>query len=310
MQTRLETQSWAAKTRRAFSLVELLTAVSITVVIIFALYAMFNQTQKALRANVTQVDVLESGRAAMEMMCRELEQMSASEIGGATNVFVQKTPSPLLSSTILLKDLDGNRNLRLSFLQEIFFLRRITNNWQGIAYVVGGANNGVGTLYRYETSTNYRRFTYYNLTSNYFRLNINSTNLVRVMDGVVHLQFTAYDSNGRPIVEYTPNGGLYRITTNYNAIRNPAVRPQPFWTNNLILVDQLAATKPVTKFAFLSNALPASIEVELGVLEPATYKQFQAMQAGPASVAQSYLSKQAGKVHLFRQRIPIRTVLQ
>ena len=61
----------------AFSLIELLTAVSIMVVIIFSLYAMFNQTQKALRANITQVDVLEGGRAAAEMLGREIEQLSA-----------------------------------------------------------------------------------------------------------------------------------------------------------------------------------------------------------------------------------------
>ena len=42
-----------------YPLVELLTAVSIMLVIIYALYMMFAQTQKALRANVTQVDVLE-----------------------------------------------------------------------------------------------------------------------------------------------------------------------------------------------------------------------------------------------------------
>ena len=54
----------------AFSIMELLVAVSIMTFIVYALYQMFHQTQKALRGNITQVDVLESGRAALEMMSR------------------------------------------------------------------------------------------------------------------------------------------------------------------------------------------------------------------------------------------------
>jgi len=55
--------------------------------------------------------------------------------------------------------------------------------------------------------------------------------------------------------------------------------------------------------------LPGYIELELGVLEPTTLKQFQAFKDSPA-VAAAFLKKQAGKVQLFRQRIPIRTALQ
>ena len=76
MQTRLSSAG-VGNRDEAFSLIELLTAVSIMVVIIFSLYAMFNQTQKALRANITQVDVLEGGRAAAEMLGREIEQLTA-----------------------------------------------------------------------------------------------------------------------------------------------------------------------------------------------------------------------------------------
>ena len=62
-----------------------------------------------------------------------------------------------------------------------------------------------------------------------------------------------------------------------------------------------------TQLTFMSNALPAYVELELGVLEPVALKQYQALSAKAAA---DFLSRQAGKVHLFRQRIPIRTVLQ
>ena len=61
----------------AFSLVELLLAVSLMSVIVFGLYSMFNETQKALRSNVRQVDVLEAGRAAIELLVSDLEQASS-----------------------------------------------------------------------------------------------------------------------------------------------------------------------------------------------------------------------------------------
>ncbi len=46
--------------------------------IVFALMAVFNSTQAAFRASVTQTDVLESGRAAMEMITTDLRAMSPS----------------------------------------------------------------------------------------------------------------------------------------------------------------------------------------------------------------------------------------
>ena len=44
--------------------------------IVLALMAVFGSTQAAFRASVTQTDVLESGRAAMEMISDDLRAMS------------------------------------------------------------------------------------------------------------------------------------------------------------------------------------------------------------------------------------------
>ena len=60
--------------RRAFTIVELLVAISILTLIVFVLYGLFDQVQKALRSNVAQIDVHEGGRAGMELMSRVLRR--------------------------------------------------------------------------------------------------------------------------------------------------------------------------------------------------------------------------------------------
>ena len=54
-----------------------------------------------------------------------------------------------------------------------------------------------------------------------------------------------------------------------------------------------------------SNTVPASVEVELGVMEDAVLQRAEGL-SGAAQM--NYLSNQAGQVHLFRQRVMIRNV--
>ena len=68
-----------------FSLVEILVVVGLLSIIILGLVAMFSQTQRAFRLGLTQVDVLESGRAVTDMMTRELSQMTPSRASNAVN---------------------------------------------------------------------------------------------------------------------------------------------------------------------------------------------------------------------------------
>src|SRR5215831_14276279 len=123
MKTKQVNRPWPARRVQAFSLVELMTAVAIMVIIIFALYSMFNQTQKALRANVTQVDVLESGRAAAEMLGREIEQMSACSVPLAVNFYsgMMYIGNTLMVPPRTQMDADEKRVLRTNLLNEVFF---------------------------------------------------------------------------------------------------------------------------------------------------------------------------------------------
>src|SRR5450631_107530 len=78
--SRMRDGSGATSSRKcgAFTLVEIMVTVALLAVIILGLVAMFNQTRRAFTSSLTQVDVLESGRAAADLVGREMEQMAAS----------------------------------------------------------------------------------------------------------------------------------------------------------------------------------------------------------------------------------------
>jgi hypothetical protein len=56
----------------------------------------------------------------------------------------------------------------------------------------------------------------------------------------------------------------------------------------------------------MSNAVPAYLELELGILEPQVLQKYRSIPLGPP--ARQYLSNHVAQVHIFRQRIPVRNV--
>lgn len=286
---------------RGFSIVELLVAVSILSLIILILYSIFDQTQLALRSNVAQVDVLESGRAAMDLLSRELQETASARRGDSLNLMarVQERPaSPVLQ---LLSESDGET--RTNVLMELFFLRRLAGIWTGTGYRVINAANGVGTLARFSTNRLSSQFVSNVTLSAFFNAPTNA--LQPIANGIVHLRVVAYDSQGNPFqVDDTRHAHIREFGT----IDNRNV--QQIWLNNaspdgpanvFLTEDRWGQTDA----RFASNALPAYLDVELGVLEPAALEQFRSFPT-PNS-ARAFLRERAGQVHLFRQRIPIHT---
>ncbi len=68
----------AARCSRGFTLVELMAAVFISILVIGTLYHVFNRVQVVFRIGNNQAQVLERGRALMDMMVRDLETMAPS----------------------------------------------------------------------------------------------------------------------------------------------------------------------------------------------------------------------------------------
>ena len=302
--------------RRAFTLLELLVAVALLGVIILGLLAMFTQVQRAWKSGITQVDVMEGGRATMAQVVRDLQDMTVGPTTNATNFQVVFSAN----STSLLLDLpDGST--RANELQELSFLTRDGDAWIGVAYRVSNAVAGAGTLYRLTTTTvssnpndltSYRRYptnvaqmsrTIMSVTpaalndtpldpaNNESALFYSRTDFHRVADGVVNFTINAYNIEGKLLTNSVVDSAN-NFTGNLNDFNGYVCRNYLRANNEPVLV------------------LPAYVEVELAVVEPAVLDRFNVraeLDATPnKQSARAYLRKKAGQVHIFRQRVPIR----
>jgi hypothetical protein len=229
--------------------------------------------------------VMEGGRMVTDMLSREVAQIAAGNFGDGINVEVF-----MHSTAPLLQDLPGNNiNIkRTNFFSDVFMLTRVNQRWDGIGYRVldpatgNWPAGGIGTLYRFQGES-YNIWGAPGLAQMYTDYQnrtvglANQTNLSRIIDGVVHFRVRAFDPDG-------------------------------FWvdeTRSLTITNQggFLNGDPARLF-FYSNALPASVEIELGILESKTAERARSISDPDAR--RTYLAQQAGKVHIFRWRVPVR----
>jgi hypothetical protein len=192
-----------------------------------------------------------------------------------------------------VQSLAGSGYQRTNVLEKFFILTRQNTTWTGVGYVVNTTNtNSINPLYRFSMTTNvlaaagpaalYQAFS--NAVSH--GAWTNTSIMSHLLDGVVHLTVHAYDINGRWMTNVSDVYGSGQTTTNRNA---------QFFTPVLGEVG----------FSMFSNTVPASVEIQLGVLEDRTLQRAQSISGLTQS---NYLAGRAGQVHLFRQRFPIRNV--
>jgi prepilin-type N-terminal cleavage/methylation domain-containing protein len=223
---------------QGLTLLEMMVAVALLLMIVTGLTMMFMQTQRAFKSGLGQVDVFESGRAAMEMITRDLEQMAPS--GDVSNVNFCVTNATAYPSAIA-NSADTN------YIQNIFALTH-GSGWQGISYKVlatNDANAVVGTLCRRTTNSAHIR-------GNYLFDNFNTAPLTeyrRVIDGVVRFQVRVYDASGNAVTTST-NIDMGSENSGCNL----------FW------------------YKFSNNELPGYLDLELGILEPQVVELLSAFQ--------------------------------
>jgi hypothetical protein len=309
-------------TAHAFTLVEILVSLALLSFIVIGLFAMFNQTQRAFRIGMTQADILEAGRAVTEMIPRELEQTVPS-YRNAVNFMVTD-----LSSAPLTQKLPGTPLLRTNLLQDCFLLQRQNQTWVGIGYCVRTNDStghlwlpevspgqlGAGTLYRFtetlpvifsgnsgnptnglplEPGVLWRDFTNACAPGSAAISN-------RICEGVVHFRLRAFATNGFP---------LFSVGIAGNAcFRTDSLTPGYTLVRQTLAVPNLAYPDNWSGLYFASNAVPAAVEMELGLLEQATWERYNSIGNDAARLA--YLQREdiSSRVHLLRQRIPIRNV--
>jgi prepilin-type N-terminal cleavage/methylation domain-containing protein len=277
----------AAGLHDGFTLVEIMVVMGLLAVIVLGLLSMFTQTQRAFRVSMTQVDVLEGGRAASGLIAREIEQVTPADENQALNFFAALplfyTPLASVPYTPFLQTLPGVQpvlgnppvNPRTNIIEDLFFLKRQNQTWTGIGYRVDTPSLGVGTLYRFETNAFFEQ----DPAQLFFAFtNTPATNMSRVMDGVVHFKVRAFGPNGIWLATNLTAGVL---ATNY-------------------------VSGEVGLYTFRSNAVPACVELELGLLEQRTLARYKAI--ANAAAQSQFLQGQAAHVHLFRERLSVRNV--
>lgn len=257
---------------------EILVTATLLSFIVLGLLAVFNQTQRAFKGGMTQTDVLEGGRAVVEMMTREMEQITPSQDPYTTNFALWVSTS---FQDPLLQGLPGSKELRKNVVQDLFFLSRMNTDWNAGGYRVlpEYKDAGVGTLYRWGSNAHVRLG-----SSNYFAWYQSAplSNYNRVAEGVVHFRVRAFDPHGNLI-----NPGM----TNWP-------RQMYFYTNP-IAADQASVVAT-------NQAIPAFLELEMGMLEQPVYQRWKSLASAEAQ--RNYLSNNSARVHIFRQRVPVRNV--
>lgn len=332
MNSRHDNARLRASRRRAFTILELLVAVSVMTLVIYVLYALFNQTQMALRKNASQVDVNEGGRAAMEMIVRELSQMEVSGYPAITDLQTKLTYSgsksffsrvtPGNTALLLAYQSDAlppvedawakEQGFRTNILQDFTFTSRGDSGFHVTSYRVIDVDSGVGTLARYRTNGTLRVTApgqaLLNKTEIFNRFyfepvaNTSAEAFEPITDGVVHLRITPYDQLGRPLGHDT----IFYDPLGLNLDRRGAAGQALFQMNTNRPVDGTLMQDPYAQSqAQFYGALPSYFDVEMAVIAPRVLKQVRSLPPDP-KVRANFLGRQIGKVTLFRQRVPIR----
>jgi hypothetical protein len=260
------------------------------------LVAVFNTTQKAFRASVTQTDVLEGSRAAVDLIASDLRGLTPSygTNTGPVNFSVLANGNYSVSYLPLLQTLPGASQQRTNLLNYFFMLGRENTKWIGIGYVVDNTNSSnLYPLYRFYAETNIQADPL-SLFANFFNAVKYSewTNMSHVIDGVVQLTVRAYDPNGR----WINDNGVQPYT---NALNTQFFYPPAF-----------SDGYGEAQLYMYSNTVPASVELDLGVMEDTTIARAESLPNNapgppPNDARTKFLQNQSGRVHLFRQRVTI-----
>lgn len=354
---------------RAFSLLELMIAVGLLTVIILALYAMFDQTQRAFRQSLNQADLSEGGRSALDLIVRSVERAASPRVDDALHLVVR--PSDADGYDLLFPG-DGpaaNRTQPLRF-DELFFTYPVGGGrWHVAGLFLGtpdagpvapGTIPGLGSLYLYDealpssnvvqvlgtaglldgqaapaTASPYRLTGTPSLRTNLVSLRLSTAayptaatraarlDAPRVLEGVIQCRITAFDADGRPFDGNHPvrfDVLFPRVGVNTNSPRHVPVAPadwQALATNRLGGVSrplpiEVLTVNPDTgqvSALFRGPNLPASIEIEITLLDGKQLDQFRALP-DTLQARNRWLANNAGALQTLRQRVVLRTAPQ
>jgi hypothetical protein len=267
--------SQAPRRRAGLTILEMLVSTAMLSLIVVGLTAALIQMQKTFKTGIKQNTITDAARSIVEMISGDLRQMSD---GQNTNFFRDHVynfwwGSPDVTNIV---NYENGVAIRTNELNDIFILEHTNTTWVGVGYAVSNYPGiGVGTLYRYETNWNAMAPVFTNNLWTQFSKglgNYPSNYWHRVADGVIDLRITAYDQYGN---------------TNYYNPNEPGISYYP------------------VGYAFTSNTLPNSVELEFAILEPEALVQARSLAGNPTALMNFLATNSAPKMEVFRQRITI-----
>lgn len=306
------------RSESGMTLMEIIVAVSLLVLIVTALLGAFNQTTRAFKTGFNQTDVLESGRAATEMVTRVVSDLSPSGQGN-TNLLAFSLLSTLQTADNgVVLDLSSSAPRRRLFMQKLLLLHRNEQEWVRSAFLVGhlDTNNPslwnspedvvIGSLYRYQVSVRSAVTNREYLGNDLANLLLEPRNtqigaidprrFSKIIDGVVH--FSIRTSNVG--AEWIDSGRVTNLVSEIDVYRRlPGYEPLGRWSR--ILDPGTGAESDI----YTGAMLPSYVEIEIGLLEQEALSQIRALLADKVSTSQ-FLVRNAQRIHFFRQRVPIR----
>jgi len=191
----------------------------------------------------------------------------------------------------LIQSLPGSGLQRTNLLENVFWLSRQNLNghdsWIGIGYTVIATNvSPLFPLYRFITNApaSTDPTALYNAFNNTIQANaFTNTGWSHLVDGVVDFRVQPYDVSGYAITN----------SSQFNSGQSVSYPSTAFF---------LPPQYGVTAFYFMSNAIPASVEIQMSTLEDAVLRRADSF--GGLGISQSnYLAQQVGRTHVFRQRV-------
>ena len=281
-------------TQSGLSLIEMMVTVALLTVIILGLVAMFEQTRKAFTAGLANVDYEDSGRVALDIIARDLQQMAPAKAGiayansantfagiNSLNFYTDFEPN-VTSSHVVMTDV--NTDFVTNVMQRVLFVAQYNQTWSAVGYRVDPSTSmkGYGTLYQYRAAG--PAFGVGSPTQSILADFINDTNVYSpVIDGVVGFRIRAYDPSGNEISTSAPSMGV--------AAAYPSAYPAPQYNNGYGYA-----------YAFSNNVVPAYVEIELTVMESKTIDRYNSMAGANAA---TFWNNHIGQMHVFKERVSI-----
>lgn len=290
-----------------FSLLEMLMAVTITTFITISLYAIFDQTQKAFRSGLAQVDVLEAGRAASEILDADIRQIvpnplefRSGRVSIDNNESFRAYPFNFwVDNRSTFGALGGSvlsGNSITTAHQNVLFFHRKNDELTAVGYfnVPIALNWGgrrpprapvISTLYRFSATRKLSALNeqvFQNILQAFLAGPIawqqNPTRdyqYQEILSGVVQMRWSPF----------APNGEWWQF------VEDPLVR-------------RAGGSSFLSGLTAGGNVVPAQVEYELMVLEEETLKQYIILGEANAIQARDFLGEHVQHIHYFRKRIP------